>query len=263
MTSETLEARVERERAAYDEEGLRRGAYNRVLRHTRHLYHKKRHALAGRLLREVPCDAMLEVGCDAWVPYVELNGITPGSLVCTNISQKELEGGIEVARHTRLRPAFRIMDAHRLEFPDHSFDVVFGRSILHHLDLETALRDVWRVLRPGGLFLFAEPLDNNPVGRLVRALTPKARTADERPFRFAQLELIGQYFDCAFHYEQLLSVPAGVVSGVVVADPDNALTRAAFRLDELLARSLPALGPYYRQVLIAGRPRREVLPAPA
>jgi len=96
----------------------------------------------------------------------------------------------------------------------------------------------------------------NPVGRLVRSLTPRARTADERPFRSGDLALVTKYFDCDFHYEQLLSVPLGLASGLLFPDPDNPLTRLAFRLDEGLARALPALGPCYRHVLIAGRPRR-------
>lgn len=42
-----------------------------------------------------------------------------------------------------------------LPFPDGSFDVVYGRAVLHHArDLPELLREVARVLRPGGLALF-------------------------------------------------------------------------------------------------------------
>ncbi|WP_398468491.1 class I SAM-dependent methyltransferase [Tardiphaga sp.] len=41
-----------------------------------------------------------------------------------------------------------------LPFPDHTFDVVFARAVLHHTrDLDGACREMYRVLRPGGLFL--------------------------------------------------------------------------------------------------------------
>jgi ubiquinone/menaquinone biosynthesis C-methylase UbiE len=41
-----------------------------------------------------------------------------------------------------------------LPFPDHSFNAAFCRSCLHHLsDLGQGLRDICRVLKPGGLFL--------------------------------------------------------------------------------------------------------------
>jgi ubiquinone/menaquinone biosynthesis C-methylase UbiE len=42
----------------------------------------------------------------------------------------------------------------RLPFADNSFDVVFARAVLHHTsDLQTACREFFRVLKPGGLFL--------------------------------------------------------------------------------------------------------------
>lgn len=53
-------------------------------------------------------------------------------------------------------------DAQRLPFSDASFDVVYGCSILHHLDPESALREVRRVLRFGGRLAFSEPNLLNP-----------------------------------------------------------------------------------------------------
>jgi SAM-dependent methyltransferase len=48
---------------------------------------------------------------------------------------------------------FVVADARRLPFPDESFDVVFSYSVLQHLrkeDVLAALREVRRVLKPGG-----------------------------------------------------------------------------------------------------------------
>ena len=53
-------------------------------------------------------------------------------------------------------------NAEKMPFPDASFDAVYGSSILHHLDLEAALTEVARVLRPGGRMAFAEPNILNP-----------------------------------------------------------------------------------------------------
>jgi SAM-dependent methyltransferase len=47
-----------------------------------------------------------------------------------------------------------IQDAQRLAYPDESVDVVFSHSILHHLSYPVlALREIERVLRPGGYYL--------------------------------------------------------------------------------------------------------------
>ena len=51
----------------------------------------------------------------------------------------------------QLPGTFRIADAERLDFPDNSFDVVYSHGVLHHTpDTATAVREVHRVLRPGG-----------------------------------------------------------------------------------------------------------------
>jgi SAM-dependent methyltransferase len=244
--------RAQREREAYNQ-GLRRTTYNAILRHTHDLVRRRRYRLMAELLRPSANGRMLELGSNGWRRILDENGGDPVDLTCINVSEREIEEGIEAARRSRIRPRFLLMDAHRLGFPDACFDAVFGVSILHHLDFKTGLAEIRRVLKPGGLMLFAEPLDNNPVGRLVRALTPHARTPDERPLCFAELALLRRYFDCTFHYEQLLAVPLGLVSGLLFRDPENALTRLALAADDRLLRHLPALGPYCRHVLIVGR----------
>lgn len=250
-----LDARVRREKESYNA-GLQRGRYNDVLSHTDHFYTERRYDIAGQILRQHRLETVLELGCKTWPFFFRRNGLVPKDLTCVNISEAELEEGRSQVGEGPLRPNFKIMDAHALEFPDEHFDVVFGTGILHHLDLDRALTEVRRVLRPDGVVLFFEPLDNNPVGRVVRRLTPRSRTADERPLRHADLARIGHVFDCDLHFEQLLTVPAGVVSRFLLRDPVNPLTRGAFALDEVLRSRLPFLGPYFRHVLIVGRPRR-------
>lgn len=46
---------------------------------------------------------------------------------------------------------FRLMDVHQLDFPDESFDVVATRFAAHHFrDINAALAEMTRVLKPGG-----------------------------------------------------------------------------------------------------------------
>lgn len=252
---EETQGRVERERATYDQ-GLERVTYNRILgSHAKYQVAQQRLRLSHQALEGKPVDRVLEIGRQMFRTYLDADDVLPDEMYCINISQRELDIGIKESAQGRLRPTFVLMDAHSLDFPDGYFDLVCGLGILHHLDLPVALREIARVLRPGGVFMFSEPLDNNPVGRLVRILTPKARTEDEKPLRYEHLVLIREYFDCEFHYEQALAVPAGVASQMVLKRPDNWLTRGAHQLDGALLRAVPSVGPMFRGVTMIGTPR--------
>lgn len=50
-----------------------------------------------------------------------------------------------------LKGTLRIADAENLDFPDNSFDLVYSHGVLHHTpDTAGAVREIHRVLRPGG-----------------------------------------------------------------------------------------------------------------
>lgn len=244
-------ARAERERETYDK-GLDRGALEHAFIHADYFYYRRAMSILRSTLSAKNGGRFLELGALCWSDWLDAQGVRPGRTICINISEKEIEKGVGASARTRIKPEFRLMDAHRLEFEANSFDVVFGGGILHHLDFAVALTEIKRVLAPGGIMVFSEPLDMNPVSRLVRKLTPDARTADERPLRMAELALCRSMFKMRFHYGELFSVPAGMVSQRLFSNPDNVLTRSAFYVDEALKWLVPALGPLYRHVIIVG-----------
>jgi SAM-dependent methyltransferase len=61
-----------------------------------------------------------------------------------------------------------VMDFHQMAFPPDFFDVLYGSSVLHHVDCERAAREMYRVLKPGGVAYFRENSDRNPLLRVVR-----------------------------------------------------------------------------------------------
>lgn len=200
-------------------------------------------------------DKVLEIGSQAWTSMFIKNKLSPTQLTCINISQRELDIGAAQARKLGLDIDFQVMDAHHLAFPDNSFDFVFGEAILHHLDFELAVREIARVLRPGGTVLFIEPLLLNPMARLVRWATPKARTPDELPLSRRELAILDTWFSPSHAYTDLFHLPAAVLSGLLGVNANNTVTRAADRLDAWIAGTWPSLGAYYRTITIHGHRR--------
>lgn len=59
-----------------------------------------------------------------------------------------------LASETELPISVEVEFSERLPFADNSFEVVFARAVLHHTkDLNSACREFYRVLKPGGVLL--------------------------------------------------------------------------------------------------------------
>lgn len=89
---------------------------------------------------------------------------------------------------------FDAMDAHKMDFADNTFDLVFGLGIIHHLDTRQSLEEVARVLKPGGVAIFREPLGYNALINLYRNVTPNARTIDEHPLVHVDKQIADEVF---------------------------------------------------------------------
>lgn len=133
---------------------------------------------------------VLEVGCSSgrdaerYTMYArEFTGIDISDAAITQAAEKGLPNA-----------TFLCTDGHLLPFDDESFDCVIVNALLHHLDLEQAFAEIARVLRPQGCLVFKEPLGTNIFFQAYRAITPAARTVDERPLTFADLKLMKRYF---------------------------------------------------------------------
>lgn len=254
MESQKFSELGERERERYNE-GLEREGYENFFNHCKYFYIRRRYRLIKEKMQYVQGKRVLEIGSTAWRGWLENNSILPTSVTCVNISEVALQAGIDSAVSSNNSPDFILMDAHDLQFEDGTFDFVFGDAILHHLNMVPALDEIFRVLKPNGKILFVEPLDINPVGKLVRSLTKKARTSDEQPLRLCDIAEIKKRFETQFFYEEFLSVPCGVLSKMIFENPSNSLMRFAFRADQFLDRNFYGLRNWFRHVLISGTRR--------
>lgn len=116
--------------------------------------------LMGRSLRVTP-RRVLEIGSGTgqltWglcneSPFVEVH--------CSDISPRFMRRLHEKLSATQAKPFFSyLFDANDFPFQDNTFSAVLGHSVLHHLaSFESALENAFRVLEPGGIAVFGEPM---------------------------------------------------------------------------------------------------------
>jgi SAM-dependent methyltransferase len=131
--------------------------------------------LLGR--RPGPFARSLEIG--SGTGYFTLNLMQEGVIgsgVCTDVSPGMLDALRANADRLGLAVDTVVSDAAALPFEDASFELVLGHAVLHHLpELERSFAEFMRVLRPGGVLLFAgEP---SRYGDRIAALPKRAGLA--------------------------------------------------------------------------------------
>lgn len=95
--------------------------------------------------------SLLEIGCGMGSDLMQF---ARGGARCTGVDLTPRS--IEISRHRfqlyNMPGDFLITDGEHLPFKDESFDVVYSNGVLHHTpDTEGAVREVHRVLKPGGI----------------------------------------------------------------------------------------------------------------
>lgn len=211
------------------------------------------------LAKHVAGKDALEYGCGTGEMSVQL--ARAGARVSgIDISPEAIRQGAARAVAAGVKADFQVMDAQALTFPDASFDVVYGRAILHHLHLARSMEQITRVLRPDGTAIFLEPLGHNPAIEFFRKLTPGIRTPDERPLLQKDLNLMGAFFERAetryFHLASLAALPFTRLPGF------RPVYRALERLDDVLFDRVSFLRRHaWTAVLVLHGPRAVGRPA--
>src|SRR6185503_13988946 len=97
---------------------------------------------------------LLDVGCGPGsITRGLAERVTPGEVVGVDLSADTLEAARRDAAARGLdNLRYEEGSVYALPFPDASFDVAYAHQVLQHLrERDAALREILRVLRPGGL----------------------------------------------------------------------------------------------------------------
>ncbi|HEY3541368.1 MAG TPA: class I SAM-dependent methyltransferase [Gaiellaceae bacterium] len=121
--------------------------------------------ICGLVREQLPCEAFLDAGCGDGRYLAALAAELPARRAGVDLSERILE----TARQ-RVDADFRQGSLEALPFADAEFDVVLCSQVIEHvLDAEAALRELARVLRPGGTLVISTDNERNYVTRLLNA----------------------------------------------------------------------------------------------
>jgi ubiquinone/menaquinone biosynthesis C-methylase UbiE len=96
--------------------------------------------------------SVLEIGVGMGADHLEWARYGPRRLTGIDFTRRALEHTSMRLRLAGYRPHLLEGDAERLPFPSNTFDLVYSWGVLHHTpDTAGAIREVHRVLRPGGV----------------------------------------------------------------------------------------------------------------
>jgi len=128
--------------------------------------------------------------------------------------------GPEIEAAMKKHPGLEFVagDAFNLSrYPENSLDLVWGQAALHHLahDLEGLCKQVSRVLKPGGRFIFIfEPLGHNLLVAAIRAVRmARGELGDESNLYVSQFARMEKHFSsCEVQVFNLLGYPMKALS---------------------------------------------------
>jgi SAM-dependent methyltransferase len=144
---------------------------SRAIEHGQHLGRVR------RFLHPQPHERLLEVGCSRGFLTRLVQQVAPDTRG-VDLNAEAIARGVT--------HGLSVMDAQHLAFDDETFDKVFSFHCIEHIpDLGAALREIGRVLRPGGLLLLVYPAE--PVRGLY--VIPTALILFRNPLRARDLHL--------------------------------------------------------------------------
>ena len=125
---------------------------------------------------------ILDFGCGIGSITEKIALYNPSQIVGIDISKVSIDKAKKNALEKNLDIKYSVDNCENSKLNPNSFDLIYGSGILHHLDLNSCLKEINRLLKQNGLMVFMEPLGTNPLINLYRKFTPKSRSQDEHPF---------------------------------------------------------------------------------
>lgn len=132
-------------------------------------------------LGDVRGKSLLDLGCGAGensVYFAKLGA----HCIAADYSPGMVDVALKLADRNHVNVEGRVINAMSIDIPDNTFDIVYASNLLHHIpDPVVTIREMHRILKPGGKACFWDPLRHNPVINVYRRIATEVRTEDEMP----------------------------------------------------------------------------------
>ena len=246
----SLEERYKSEKSKWDEIARKRSGDLEILEpgENFHRYARKNSELPGvsEFFGNLEGKHLLELGCGSGKMAVLL-AKSGAEVTAFDLSPVSVQTARQLAAINSMNIDFAVASGEQLPFANDSFDIIFGKSILHHLIINLGKHNIYRVLKKGGMAVFVEPLGMNPVLTFARKYVPyrhKHRAGVDQPLSYKDIQAWTQEFrSVKFREVELLSM----VERAFGWDTKFVLLR---KLDKFLLKYIPFLRRFCRYVVI-------------
>lgn len=210
--------------------------------------HSSTHVGVVEFLGDLHGKRVLEFGCGTGTMSV-LMAKSGADVTAFDLSPNSVEIARKRAEINDLsdRVHLHVCAGEDLPFPDEDFDIIFGKAVLHHLNVSLSQRHLYRVLKPGGKGAFIEPMGMNPFLSFARDHLPypgKNPRGADKPLNYDEIRAWGQSFK-EFRYREIQLVSM-LQRGLGVKGRVPSLTR----LDDWLLAAFPFLRRFCRYVVL-------------
>lgn len=168
-------------------------------------------------------ERMLEIGCGIGQMACEMKRRFPDAeMIATDISTPMIRYGHWRSAEQNIAVHFAQMPSETLDFPDSHFDLVFEHILFHEIPipvLDKTLKEVHRVLRPGGTFVvwdFASAEPGKPGYAGLVGLMDAADNGEPYAHAFVTCNVEKRLEDAGFTIRE--RVKPGVMMGARVCD---------------------------------------------
>lgn len=123
------------------------------------------------LLGDAKGKTVLDLGCGSGEELISL--LNRGAdVIGIDISPELINIAKSRVKNAGGRVTVRVGSAYDTELCDGSVDIVFCMSLIHHLDIPRAKKEMLRVLKPGGYIVLKEPIRFSKTYNFLRSFLP-------------------------------------------------------------------------------------------